>query len=126
MPCYVARISEAIVMRTSYYVIRKEQMVDFSKAKELYELQKKARAIQKELKGTEIEAKSNNGWVTVVFNGEQHLVDIDIAEEALIPDNKKELEKDLKNTISQAISRAQAYAAEQMREIAGNLNIPGM
>lgn len=101
-------------------------MVDFSKAKELYELQKKARKIQKELRETEIEAKSNDGWVTVVLNGEQHMTDINIAEEALKPENKRELEKDLKNTISQAIARAQAYAAEKMKEIAGNLNIPGM
>ena len=101
-------------------------MVDFSKAKQLYDLQKKAKQIQKELKETEIEAKSSDGWVTVVFNGEQHLTDIDIADEALTPENKKELEKDLKNTISQAISRAQAHAGEKMKEIAGNLNIPGL
>jgi DNA-binding YbaB/EbfC family protein len=101
-------------------------MVDFSKAKELYDLQKKARKIQKELKDTEIEAKSNDGWVTVVFNGEQHLTDIDIKDEALKVENKRELEKDLKNTISQAIARAQAHAAEKMKEIAGNLNIPGL
>lgn len=101
-------------------------MVDFSKAKELYELQKKARKIQKELKETEIEAKSNDGWVTVVFNGEQHLIDVNIANEALKEENKRELEKDLKNTITQAIARAQAHAAEKMKEIAGNLNLPGM
>jgi DNA-binding YbaB/EbfC family protein len=101
-------------------------MVDFSKARQLYDLQKKARRIQKELKDTEIEAKSNDGWVTVVFNGEQHLTDIEIAEEALSAENKRELEKDLKNTVTQAISRAQAHAAEKMKEIAGNLNIPGL
>ena len=101
-------------------------MVDFSKAKQLYDLQKKAKQIQKELKETEIEARSSDGWVTVVFNGEQHLTSIDIADEALSVANKKDLEKDLKNTISQAISRAQAHAGEKMKEIAGNLNIPGM
>lgn len=101
-------------------------MVDFGKMKDLYELQKKARAIQKELKDTEIEAKSNDGWVTVVFNGEQHLVDIDIADEAFDLSKKKDLEKDLKNTITQAIARAQAHQAEKMKEIAGNLNIPGL
>lgn len=100
--------------------------MDLSKAKELYDLQKKARKIQKELKETEVEAKSADGWVTVVFNGEQHMTDIEIADEALTPENKRELEKDLKNTISQAIARAQAHAAERMREIAGNLNIPGL
>ena len=101
-------------------------MVDFGKAKELYDLQKKARKIQKELKNTEIEAKSNSGWVTVVLNGEQHVVSIDIDTEALKSENKSELEKDLKNTFSQAVSRAQIYAAEKMKEIAGGLGLPGM
>jgi len=101
-------------------------MVDFSKIKDLYELQKKARKIQKELKDVEVEASSNDGWVTVVFNGEQHLVDIQIAEEALNPGNKRELEKDLKNTVSQAVARAQAVAAEKMKGIAGGMGIPGL
>ena len=101
-------------------------MVDFSKAKELYDLQKKARKIQKELKNTEIEAKSNSGWVTVVLNGEQHVVSIDIDDEALSVDNKSELQKDLKNTFSQAVSRAQMHAAEKMKEVAGGLGLPGM
>lgn len=101
-------------------------MVDLSKAKELYDLQKKAKKLQKELKETEVEAKSNNGWVTAVFNGEQHLVDIQISDEAFESGDRRQLEKDLKNTISQGISRTQAYAAEKMKEIAGNLNIPGL
>jgi nucleoid-associated protein EbfC len=101
-------------------------MVDFGKMKDLYQLQKKARAIQKELKDIEVEAASNDGWVTVVFNGEQHLTEIELAEEALRPENKRELEKDLKNAISQAISRAQAVAAEKMKDVAGGLGIPGL
>jgi len=100
--------------------------VDFGKMKDLYELQKKARAVQKELKDVEVEASSNDGWVIVVFNGEQHLTDVTLLEEALQPENKRELEKDLKNTISQAISRAQAVAAEKMKDIAGGLGIPGL
>jgi nucleoid-associated protein EbfC len=101
-------------------------MVDFSKIKDLYALQKKARQVQKELKDIEVEASSNDGWVTVVFNGEQHLTEINISEDALRPENKRELEQDLRNTISQATSRAQAVAAEKMKDIAGGLGIPGM
>jgi len=101
-------------------------MVDFSKIKDLYALQKKAKAIQKELKDIEVEASSNDGWVTVVFNGEQHLTEIQLLEDALRPENKRELEKDLKNSISQAISRAQAVAAEKMKDVAGGLGIPGL
>ena len=101
-------------------------MVDMSKMKELYKLQKEAKAIQKELKDTEIEAKSADGWVTVVFNGEQHLQEVEIAEEALRPENKREIEKQLKNTMSQAISRSQALAAERMKDVMGGLGLPGM
>ncbi len=100
----------------------------FEKAKQIYDLQKKAKAIQKDLRDTEIEAASNDGFVTVVFNGEQHLVDISVSEDALKPDNQKTLENDLKNAISQAIARSQALAAEKTKEMMGdmNLNIPGM
>lgn len=98
----------------------------FDKAKQLYDLQKKARAIQKELKDTEVEAKAANGLVTVVFNGEQHLQSIDIDESLLKPENKRELEKALQQSIAEAISRVQAVAAEKMKGIAGDLNIPGM
>ena len=101
-------------------------MVDMSKMKDLYKLQKEAKAIQKELKDTEIEAKSADGWVTVVFNGEQHLQEVEIAEEALRPENKREIEKQLKNTMSQAISRSQALAAERMKDVMGGLGLPGM
>ncbi|HLB95385.1 MAG TPA: YbaB/EbfC family nucleoid-associated protein [Patescibacteria group bacterium] len=98
----------------------------FDKAKQLWELQKKARAIQKELKNTEVEAKAADGKVVVVFNGEQHLQSIEIEPAMLTPDKKRELEKALEQAISEAISRVQAIAAEKMKAIAGNLNIPGL
>ncbi|MFA5158641.1 MAG: YbaB/EbfC family nucleoid-associated protein [Patescibacteria group bacterium] len=101
-------------------------MVDFGKVKDLYKLQKQAREIQKELKDTEIEAKSNDGWVTVVFNGEQHLTEVSLDADALKPENKKELEKQILNTVSQAISRSQALAAEKMKDVMGGMGIPGM
>ena len=100
--------------------------MDFGKVKDLYRLQKQAREVQKELKDTEIEAKSNDGWVTVVFNGEQHLVEVQLSEEALKPENKKELEKQILNTVGQAISRSQALAAEKMKSVMGGMGLPGL
>lgn len=97
----------------------------FDKAKQLYELQKKAKALQKELKDTEIEAESGDGLVTVIFNGEQHLISVDIKDELLDPSKKEVLVKNLKSTIAQAISRSQGLAAEKMKGIAGDLKIPG-
>ena len=96
------------------------------KAKQLWELQKKAREIQKELKETEVEAKAASGLVTVVFNGEQHIQSIEIDESLLKAENKRNLEKSIQQAVAEALSRVQAIAAEKMKAIAGDLNIPGM
>lgn len=99
-----------------------------SKVGDTMRLVKKAREIQRELKGTEIEAASKDGKVRVVFNGEQHIKQVKIDESLLDPAQKFELERSLINVIGQAISQSQAVAAERMKEVAGdlNLNIPGM
>lgn len=96
----------------------------FSKAKDTYDLVKKAKALQKELKETEIEASSSDGSITVTFNGEQRMTAISIDDTWLNPDKKHELEKAILNVAGQAISKAQAVAAEQMKKIAGDLNLP--
>lgn len=88
-------------------------------------LVKKARQIQKELKNTEIEASSKDGGVRVVFNGEQRIKSLEIAASMMTPENKQQLEKELINVIGQAISQSQAVASEQMKSVAGDLNIPG-
>jgi hypothetical protein len=88
----------------------------------------KANQVRKELKNTEIEAKSNDGSVSAVVNGEMRLISIDLNPEKLNPDNKKNLEKAIQNTISEALSKAQAVAAEKTKDVMKdlNINIPGM
>ena len=98
----------------------------FDKAKDLYRLQKEARRVQKELKDTEVEATGAGGEVSVVFNGEMHLVDIKIGESMLEPGKRRELEETLKKVIAEAISRAQAVAAEKAKGLMGGMNFPGM
>lgn len=100
----------------------------FDQAKDLYRLQKEARGIQKELKSTEIEAKSNNGAVSVIFSGDQHIRSIDINPEWMGEDKKKELEDELVKVIGEGISRSQAYAAEKTKKLMSEMgmNLPGL
>lgn len=98
----------------------------FDKAKQMYDLQKKARALQKELKDTEIEAATAGGLVVVKFNGEQHVLGVEIDESMVAEGKKRELEKALQQAIAEAISKSQALAAEKMKSVMGNLNIPGL
>jgi DNA-binding YbaB/EbfC family protein len=96
-------------------------------AKQLFDMQKKAKNVQKELRDTEIEAKSPDGAVTVVFNGELKLVELNIDHDYMSNHSVSDLERGLKTTITEALSKSQAVAAEKTREIMKelNINLPG-
>ena len=100
----------------------------FDKAKELYQLQKKAKDIQKQLKNTEIEAQSADGQVTVVFTADQKIKSIELSQELIDSANKKDIEDKLVKVVSEGISRVQAVAAEKTKGLMSEmgLNIPGM
>lgn len=97
-------------------------------AKQLFDMQRKAKAMQRELKDTEIEAVSSDGTVTVVFNGELKLVELKISDEYFHHHAVRDLELVLKTTIGEAMSRAQTVAAEKTRTIMKdlNINLPGL
>ena len=94
--------------------------------KKLWELKQKAGKIQKILREKLIVSEQGEGQVKVTFNGEQKLQNIEIADALLAPERKEELLRLLKNGITDAVSRAQQVAANEMKEIAGDLNIPGL
>jgi DNA-binding protein YbaB len=97
------------------------------KVKGIYQLQKKAKEVQKELKNTEVEAQSSDGTITVVFTADQKIKSIELSDEALNM-GKKELEEKLVRIISEAISRTQAVAAEKTKGLMSEMgmNMPGM
>ncbi len=96
-------------------------------AKQLFDMQKKAKSVQKELRDTEIEAKSPDEKVTVVFNGELKLVELNIDSNYMDSNSISDLEKALKTTITEGLTKSQAVAAEKTREIMKelNINLPG-
>lgn len=98
------------------------------KAKQLYQLQKKAKEVQKILKNTEIEARSSDGLISAVFSGDQKIKSIEIDDSVISTDRKKELEEKLVRVISEGLSRSQAVAAEKAKGLMGDMgmNIPGM
>lgn len=99
---------------------------NFGQMKDMYQLQKKAKQLQKELKELEIEARSTDNLVGVVVSGEMKIVAIEIADELLTPDKKTELESNLKDTIGQAMSRAQSESATRMQPLLKDMKLPGM
>lgn len=96
--------------------------------KQLLDMQKKAKNVQKELRETEIEAVSPDQKITVVFNGELKIVELNINENYMEDHSMSDLERALKTTISESMSKAQQIAADKSREIMKdlNINLPGM
>lgn len=97
---------------------------NFGQMKELYQLQKKAKQVQKELKDLEIEAKSSDGSVAVVVSGEMKLVSVELTDEIL--SNRSLLQKQLVETTNQAMARAQSESASRMQPLLKDMNLPGM
>ena len=83
--------------------------------KELMALQKKAQAIQDKLGNTHIEAE--DGPYIVIVNDKQEVVEIKI-------DGKNQ--PDLVKVLNKALKKSQEIAAHEMKDVMGNLGIPGL
>jgi DNA-binding protein YbaB len=83
----------------------------FGKAKEQFELVKKAKELQKKMKETIVEGES--GGVKVVMNGELKVQSVEIAE------GVTNVESDVKNAINNAVDKAQKVGQEIMKEMGG-------
>jgi len=94
----------------------------FDKVKDVYNLQKQARQLKKELKNTHIEAEVDG--VTVVIDGEQEVVSIAISAEA--GQNPKHLSESMVKACNKAIKKSQQIAAEKMKPLMGSMNMPGL
>ena len=92
------------------------------KAKDMYALQKKAKQIKKDLKNTHIEAEVDG--VIVVIDGEQEVLSISIPDPAL--SNGKKLGETLVKCLNKGIKKSQQVAAEEMKDVMGNMGFPGM
>jgi nucleoid-associated protein EbfC len=98
------------------------------KMKQLYEMQKKAKEMQKALDELKIERVSPGGKVSLTLNGSFKVESLSIDPEALKPENKSALEKTLVDLFSEAAAEVKQKSAQQamgmMKEM--NLKIPGM
>lgn len=94
----------------------------FDKAKDLYRLQKQAREIKKKLKNTHIEAEHEG--ITVIINGEQEVIEVKIAEQAM--QDRKKAEENVVKCLNKAIKKSQQIGAEMMKDVMGDMGLPGL
>lgn len=83
--------------------------------KNLMALQKKAGVIQEKLGNTHIEADEGN--VTITINGKQECINV-------VVDGKEQ--PNIVKAFNKALKKSQEIAAHEMKDVMGNLGIPGM
>jgi DNA-binding protein YbaB len=102
-------------------------MSKFQQAKDLYKLQKQAKAIKKKLKNIHIEAEE--GGFTITFNAEQEAVAVKLNEDVIADSAAREaLEKAILTAVNKGVKKAQEIAATNMQDIMSQmgLGMPGM
>lgn len=97
----------------------------FDKIKQLKELRDQAEKIKSMLEHKTVTASASGGDISIVMNGNQHIVSIDIHDRLLDPTKKLDLTRGLLDAHAEAIAKAQRVMAETMRE-SGGLSLPGM
>lgn len=98
----------------------------FERAKKLYELQKQAKDLRKQLQAHSYTAESTSGSVKVTVNGEQELTQVTIDLSEKYREKPDLLSRDVLEVINKALDKSKKGSAELMRGMMGGIGLPGM
>ena len=86
----------------------------FNQLKDIYKLQKEAREMQKKMKEVKIVGISDDEDVKIYMNGLQEVDTMEISDELLSVDNKKQLIKEIKGAMKDAQKKLQKELSKDM------------
>ena len=103
-------------------------MFDMKKLQKLQkDLQDKMSNIQDELGIQRVEGSSGGGMVKVVVSGNQEIVDLQIAKDAVDPEDVEMLQDLIVAAVNQAMAKAKEMSQQQYQKIMpGGTGIPGL
>jgi DNA-binding YbaB/EbfC family protein len=88
--------------------------------------QEKLMKLQEEAASKTVEASAGGGMVTVVANGRQEILTIKIDPEIVKSGDMEMLQDLITAAVNEALKKAQAIMAEEMKGVTGGLQIPGL
>ncbi|HLI28697.1 MAG TPA: YbaB/EbfC family nucleoid-associated protein [Chloroflexota bacterium] len=95
-------------------------------AKLLREMQNRLLKIQQELGEATVEGTAGGGAVRVVMTGQQRCTAVEIAPEAVDPDDVELLQEMLVAAFNEALTKSQELAAQRLGALTGGMKIPGL
>jgi hypothetical protein len=100
--------------------------MDRKMVQQLQQMQNKLMKAQEELGTLTVEGTAGGSAVRVVMNGHRDLQSIDIAREAVDPDDVETLQELLVIAFNDASKKAQELSEQKMGGLTGGMNIPGL
>ncbi len=94
--------------------------------KQVQKMQKKMMQLQEELAEQRVEGTAGGGMVTAVVDGKLNVVEIKINPEAVDPEDVEMLEDLVLAAINQGQQKAQEMMDQEMGQLTGGLQIPGL
>lgn len=92
--------------------------------KQAQQFQDKVAKLQEELEDRTVEASSGGGMVTVVVNGKQEILSIEIDPEVVDPEDLEMLQDLILAAVNDGLARAKEMINEEMGKLTSGLNIP--
>ncbi len=94
--------------------------------KQAQQFQAKMAKLQEELGEKTVEASAGGGMVSVVANGRQEIVSINIETEVIDPEDAEMLQDLIMAAVNDALSRAKNMMNEEMGKLTQGLNLPNV
>ncbi len=94
--------------------------------KQAQKMQQEMLRMQEELENKTWSATAGGGMVTAAVNGKHELVNLEIKEEAVDPDDVEMLQDMIMAAVNEAMRTADAEASQNMARLTGGLNLGGL
>lgn len=94
--------------------------------KQAQQFQAKMAQLQDELGAKTVESSAGGGMVSVVANGRQEIVSINIETEVIDPDDSEMLQDLILAAVNDALSKAKKMVNEEMGKLTHGLNLPNI
>jgi len=90
------------------------------------QMQAKMATIQDELKKKTVTGTAGGGMVTVTANGKNEILSIHIEELCIVADEREMLQDLITAATNDALRKVKALGKEEMANLTGGMNIPGI
>lgn len=94
--------------------------------KQMQKMQKKMQEEQEKLKDETVEGSAGGGMVKVVVSGDKQVLDVEVSEEVVDPDDVDMLQDLIVAATNEAMNKADELTSERLGKHTKGMNIPGM